>query len=81
MSVRRRGTYTRKRGLDRETKKMLLLRHIQDNREDGSPLRELRQVLPEHSERQVQRLLGSLKSDGRIYLIGVTSAARWYPVG
>jgi len=32
------GVYTRKRGLDRETNKALLLRHIQDNKRTGSPL-------------------------------------------
>ena len=72
------GTYTRKRGLDRETNKELLLKHIRDNRKEGSPLRELRQVLPALSRDQVQSLLRSLKSEGRIYKVGATRAARWY---
>ncbi len=73
------GTYTRKRGLDRETNKELLLKHIRDNRKEGSQLRELRQVLPALSRDQVQSLLRSLKSEGRIYKVGATRAARWYP--
>ena len=73
------GVYTRKRGLDRETNKELLLKHIQDNRKEGSQLRELRQVLPALSRDQVQNLLRGLKSEGRIYKIGATKAARWYP--
>ncbi len=73
------GTYTRKRGLDRETSKALLLKHIRDNRKEGSPLRELRQVLPALSRDQVQSLLRGLKSEGRIYKVGATRAARWYP--
>ena len=72
------GTYTRKRGLDRETNKELLLKHIRDNWKEGSPLRELRQVLPALSRDQVQSLLRSLKSEGRIYKVGATRAARWY---
>ncbi len=34
----KRGVYTRKKGLDRETRKALLLKHIEDNRVDGSKL-------------------------------------------
>ena len=72
------GTYTRKRGLDRETNKTLLLKHIQDNGEEGSRLQELMQVLPALSRAQVQKLLQSLKLEGYIHKIGVTRGARWY---
>ena len=73
------GTYTRKRGLDRETNKALLLKHIQDNRQEGSRLKELRQVLPSLSRPQVQALLRDLKIAGRVHKVGATKAARWYP--
>lgn len=73
------GIYTRKRGLDRQANKELLLKHIQDNRKEGSPLRELRQVLPALSRDQVQNLLRGLKREGRIHNTGATRAARWYP--
>ncbi|MFQ5544240.1 MAG: ATP-binding protein, partial [Nitrospiria bacterium] len=44
--VDEKGAYTRKKGLDRETNKALLLKHIKENRECGSRLKELLQVLP-----------------------------------
>ena len=73
------GVYTRKRGLDRETNKELLMKHIQDNRNEGSLLGELVQVLPALSYVQVQKLLQDLRIQGRILKVGNTNAARWYP--
>jgi ATP-dependent DNA helicase RecG len=73
------GVYTRKRGLDRDTNKQLLLMHIGDNRVVGSRFRELHQVLPSLSKYQVQTLLRELKEDQKIHSQGVTRAARWYP--
>ena len=73
------GVYTRKRGLDRQTNKELLLKHIQDSQDEGSRLGELVQVLPALSRAQVQILLRSLRHEGRIHNIGKTRAARWYP--
>ncbi|MEJ7652709.1 MAG: ATP-binding protein [Chloroflexia bacterium] len=75
--VGQRATYTRKRGLDRETNKELLLRHITENNREGSRLEELKQVLPSQSRRTVQRLLSELKAEGRVHISGRTSAARW----
>ena len=40
------GVHTRIVGLDRETNKELLLKHIRDNGDKGTPLKELLQVLP-----------------------------------
>ncbi len=73
------GGYTRRRGLDRETNKALLLRHIEQSRRIGSQLHQLQQVLPSLSRNQVQTLLRELKRDGRIETRGTTKAARWYP--
>jgi ATP-dependent DNA helicase RecG len=75
------GVYTRRRGLDRETNKALLLRHIEDSAEIGTRLEELQQVLPGLSRYQVQTLLRELKRAGRIKVEGVTRAARWFPAG
>ena len=77
--VDRKGVYTRKRGLDLETNKQLLLKHIRDNRDNGSRLNDLRQVLPALSRRQVQALLAALKKQNKIRMVGKTSAAKWYP--
>ena len=77
--VGKKGIYTRKRGLDRETNKALLLKHIKDNKQIGSRLQELMDVLPSLSRRQVQNLLSEMKREGSINLTGQTRAARWYP--
>jgi ATP-dependent DNA helicase RecG len=73
------GVYTRKRGLDRDTNKALLLKHIQDNRKKGSQLQELLQVLPALSRDQVQTLLRELKAAGLAHNTERTRASRWYP--
>lgn len=75
----KKGTYTRKRGLDRETNKKLLEKHIEENKNEGSQLRDLIQVLPALSRPQIQTLLSELKAEGRIHNVGRTKAGRWYP--
>ena len=77
--VDEKGAYTRKKGLDRETNKALLLKHIKENRDSGSRLKELMQVLPALTMPQVQTLLRELKSEGEIHKVGRTRAALWYP--
>ena len=76
-----RGAYTRERGLDHETNKELLLRHIRENDTEGSPLADLRQVLPSLSASQVQGLLHELRDEGRIGLTGARRWARWHLPG
>lgn len=78
-AIRKKGVYTRKKGLDRETNKALLLKHIADNAREGSKLAELQQVLPELTHSMVQSLVRQLKDERLIHLIGKTNAARWYP--
>jgi ATP-dependent DNA helicase RecG len=72
------GVYTRKRGLDRETNKALLLKHIEDNSKDGSRMDSLRQVLPALGRSQIQVLLRELVKHGLIHVHGATRAALWY---
>ena len=74
----RKGVYTRKRGLDRETNKALLVKHIADNNKEGSRFRDLRQVLPSLSIGQLKALLRELKDEGRIYSSGKTRAGLWH---
>ena len=76
----KKGVYTRKRGLDRETNKELLMLHIRENAEVGSKMEEFYQVLPGLHRSQIQVLLRELKAQGRVSSQGVTRAARWYPV-
>ena len=72
------GIHTRRVGLDRETNKELLLKHIHDKGNEGAPFKELQQVLPGHNRGQIQVLLRELRKDGRTHCVGNTSAARWY---
>jgi ATP-dependent DNA helicase RecG len=74
------GVYTRKRGLDKETNKALLEKHLHSQGKDGSPLSELRQVLPSQSESSIQRLLNELREEGRVDLQGKRRWARWVVV-
>jgi ATP-dependent DNA helicase RecG len=71
------GTHTRKKGLDHETNKALLLKHLSKQGTPGSALAELRQVLPALPESAVQALLSELREEGRIVLEGQRRWARW----
>ena len=75
----KKGVYTRKQGLDRETNKALLLKHIQDNASEGSPFAELEQVLPALSREQLKRLLREMREEGKIHTTGRARFARWLP--
>lgn len=74
----KKGIYTRKKGLDWETNKELLLKHIKDNNKEGSRLQELMQVLPSSSRTQVQTMLRELREEDRVYHVGTTNSSRWY---
>ena len=80
-SLGKSGAYTRRRGLDHETNKALLLAHLRGNPETGAPLSELCQVLPAQSSSSVQRLLQELRSEGLVILRGTRKMARWIPAG
>lgn len=75
--IGKRGEYTRRRGLDREASKALLLQHIMQA-SDGSPLSELNQVVPSLTSVQIQNLLRELKDAGEVHPVGRTRAARWF---
>ena len=73
------GVYTRHVGLDRNTNKELLLKHIREHNEVGTSFKELQQVLPSHSRNQIQ-VLRELKEAGKVICKGKTSAAKWFIV-
>lgn len=75
------GVYTRRRGLDRDTNKELLLKHIRENQKKGSQLRDLVQVLPSLTVHQVRTLLRELKDENRIRISGRGRGGRWYADG
>ena len=73
------GKYTRKRGLDKQTNKELLLKHIEDSEKVGARFDDFLQVLPMLSRDQIKSLMRELKSEGRAHVVGRTKGARWYP--
>ncbi len=75
------GVYTRTLGLDRETNKALLLKHIQRNAKDGSVYLDFQQVLPSLTRHQIQKLLQELKREGKVVVGGQRRHARWFPAG
>lgn len=74
------GMHTRHVGLDRDTNKELLLKHIRQNNEVGTPFKELQQVLPGLNRNQIQDLMKELKKGGKVFCEGRTSAARWFAI-
>lgn len=72
------GIYTRLVGLDRDTNKALILKHIRTNGSKGTPFKEIEQVLPSHSRNQIKVLLREMRQSDSIYVVGKTSAARWF---
>ena len=78
-AVREEGVYTRKKGLDRQTNKELLIKHIKESGPFGARLEELRQVLPQLDRGHVQSLLRELATDKRVHSHGRTRAGRWFP--
>jgi ATP-dependent DNA helicase RecG len=72
------GVYTRKLGLDKETNKELLLKHIRASAKKGAILKDLCQVLPALSSSQVQKLMRELKVEGKVILHGKTKSSVWF---
>jgi ATP-dependent DNA helicase RecG len=72
--------YTRRRGLDRETKKALLVKHVERSGAVGVPFDELARVLPAEPKERLKVLLRELKRAGRVRVVGRTRAARWFGV-
>lgn len=72
------GVHTRLVGLDRETNKELILKHIRKNGDKGTPFKELEQVLPSHSRKQIQALISELRDGGRVRMEGKTNGAKWF---
>jgi ATP-dependent DNA helicase RecG len=77
--IGKKGAYTRKKGLDRETNKNLLLKHIHENAREGSPLKDLMDVLPSKTRGQVRVLLGELRKAQKVHTRGLKRGALWFP--
>lgn len=79
-AIGQRGTYTKRRGLDREHNKALLLKHLKEQAGDGCPMSELQQVIPAKSQDQLKKLLYELRDEGKVGLKGQRRWAKWYYV-
>ena len=64
----RRGTYTRKRGLDRATNKALLLKHLENFKQAG--IKEFEETLPGLTRGQIHSLLRGLRGERLIRRAG-----------
>ena len=71
------GTHTRKKGLDRDTNKALLVKHLARQGREGAPLAELRQVLPALPASAIQGLMNELREEGAVFVAGQRRWARW----
>jgi ATP-dependent DNA helicase RecG len=72
------GAYTRRKGLDRETNKALLLKHIQESGARGAAMKEFEQVLPALSRRQIKVLIQELRTEEKIRSEGERRGTKWY---
>ncbi len=73
------GEATRKRGLERDAHKALLLQHIAQHAPEGSRMAQFKQLLPALGRGLVQDLVQELAMAGKIHCVGRTKAIRWYP--
>ena len=72
------GIHTRLIGLDRETNKELILKHLKKSGSKGASFSEFQQVLPSQSRNQIQYFLKELSTEGKIEVKGKTKGATWF---
>jgi ATP-dependent DNA helicase RecG len=70
------GAYTRERGLDRETNKQLILKHL-DHHDGKGTIQEFLDVLKELNRNQVHGLLDELREERRIRFVGSKRKGYW----
>ena len=69
VDTKQRGKYTRRKGLDVETNKELILKHLKEFPE-GAKKSDLQEVLPQLGWIQIWRLLRGLREEGKITFTG-----------
>ena len=72
------GSFTRLKGLDNDTNKALLKKHMKEMGNPGLRRSDFQFVLPALGIRQIQWLLKAMEANREVYALGRTSAARWY---
>jgi ATP-dependent DNA helicase RecG len=73
--IKERGVYTRKLGLDNETCKALIIKHLMNYGE--AKIKDFEQVLPSKTRWQIHYLLQSLKNDEKIVRVGEKKGSKW----
>ncbi len=73
--IGKKGVYTRKRGLDRETNKALLMKHLENF--GRASIKEFEEALPGLSRGQVHSLLRMLRGEGKIRRVGQKRGSSW----
>ncbi|MFA5806433.1 MAG: ATP-binding protein, partial [Melioribacteraceae bacterium] len=69
------GVYTRKRGLDTEAKKALLIKHMEHH--GKGKFNEFKDVIPGLTDDQLKNLLKSLRRDKKIEFVGAHRNGYW----
>lgn len=70
------GIYTRERGLDKETNKELILKHLEHHENQGT-MQEFLDVLKDLDRNQILRLLNELREEGRVRHVGSRRRGHW----
>ncbi len=73
--VGKRGEYTHRRGLDKAHAKALLVQHLE--KFGTANIQEFEQALPQHTRDAIHRLLGELKREQKVELLGKKRGSRW----
>ena len=71
--IGKKGVYTRKRGLDREANKTLIIKHLDTFRRAG--IKELEEALPRLTRAQIHSLLRDLRKEERVRRVGKSGVA------
>jgi ATP-dependent DNA helicase RecG len=70
------GKYTRRKGLDKDENKALIMKHVQDS-QNGAVIKELEDVLPDKTRPQIHALLRELVQEGKIVHTGNKRSGKW----
>jgi ATP-dependent DNA helicase RecG len=73
--IGKRGVYTRKRGLDREANKALIIKHLDTFGRAG--ISELEEALPGLARSQIHSLLRDLRKEERVRRVGEKRGSQW----
>jgi len=70
-----RGVYTRRKGLDTEEKKALIVKHLKEHGQ--GTIQEFEQIFPNLTREQINWLVRQLKEEKRIVRSGARRNAQW----